>query len=90
MANKMDSLNEWLNVAAGHTIPITDDERFYKAIYEILLINKGIYINAEEVGTYIEESYKGKVTPEILIEEAQRATIRFEVIQEFCLINKII
>lgn len=90
MALKLDGLDKWLNVDTWYTAHPSDDERFYKAVYAVLLANKGVYIDAEEVGNYIEARYKGKHADDFLFEESRRAVIRFETIRNFCITIKLI
>ena len=88
MSHKLDCLDKWLNVETWYTGHHLDDERFYKAVYAILLENKDI--DGEEVGSYIEARYKDKLDDALLFEVSQRAIIRFEIIQGFCAANNII
>lgn len=89
MIHKLDGLDRWLNVDTWHSGHPSDDERFFKAVYAVLLANKGVYIDAEEVGNYIETRYKGRLADEFLFVESQRAALRFETIRSFCITNKI-
>lgn len=87
MSHKLDSLDQWLNVETWYTGQHLDDERFYKAVYALLLENKDI--DGEEIGNYIEARYKHKLDDALLFEVSQRAVIRFEIIQGFCATNNI-
>ena len=89
MIHKLDGLDRWLNVDTWYSGHPSDDERFFKAMYAVLLANKGVYIDAEEVGNYIEARYKGRLADEFLFVESQRAALRFETIRSFCIANKI-
>ncbi|SQC33633.1 hypothetical protein [Kluyvera cryocrescens] len=89
MTHKLDCLDRWLSVDSWCLGLPSDDERFFKAVYAVLLANKGVYIDAEEVGNYIEARYKGRLADEILFVESQRAMIRFETIRSFCITNRI-
>lgn len=87
MSHKLDDLDKWLNVETWYTGHHLDDERFYKAVYALLLANKDI--DGEEIGNYIEARYTGKLADELLFEVSQRAVIRFEIIRGFCTANNI-
>ena len=90
MTEKFAPLDAWLSVDTWYTAHPSDDERFYKAVYALLVANRETRIDAADIRNYVESRYKGQFEEDFLSEVSQLVALRFEAIYEFCNTNELI
>lgn len=84
----MSPLDSWLNVPTWHTLHPNDDERFYKAVYQLISINTKTP-EPEQVRDYIMEKKEGSLEKEFLDRTVEVAVGRYDAIFSFLYENRI-
>lgn len=87
MAN-LTPLDSWLKVGTWDTHHSCDQERFYKAVYKLILVNDSM-IEPHHIRNYIVTFKEGVTTQEHLEEIADIYSEKYDVIYSFLYENKI-
>ncbi|WP_337020881.1 hypothetical protein [Pantoea anthophila] len=84
----MSPLDSWLNVETWHTLHPKDDERFYKAIHKLMLINDPSP-EPEQVRDYVLKLKTGQFQEDYLERTVSRYVGQYEAVFSFIYENRI-
>ncbi|HHW4185022.1 TPA: hypothetical protein ACXR7G_000198 [Yersinia enterocolitica] len=84
----LSALDAWLKVPTWNSYHPKDDERFYKAIYRLILENDTL-IDPDKVKEYIVKYHGNNKSSEYLEDIADKYASRYEVISSFIYENQI-
>ena len=84
----MSSLDKWLNVETWHTFHPKDEERFYKAVYHLMLQNTPCP-EPEHVRNYILDKQSGKLAEDYLESTVERYVDKYDAVYSFIYENQI-
>lgn len=84
----MSPLDKWLNVETWHTLHPKDEERFYKAVHNLMVINTPCP-EPEQVRDYILDKQTGKFVADYLEQTVSRYVDKYEAVYSFIYENKI-
>lgn len=84
----MSPLDKWLNVETWHTFHPKDEERFYKAVF-VLMVHNTPHPEPEHVRDYILEKQAGRFAEDYLHHAADRYVDKYDAVYSFVYENKI-
>ncbi|MBK5142882.1 hypothetical protein I2494_03980 [Budviciaceae bacterium BWR-B9] len=85
----LSPLDSWLRVSTWHTGHPKDDERFFKAIYQLIIRNEKM-IEPDKVEGYILDTQKEMLAPSFLEDLAHNYARKYDVIYSFIYENKLV